>query len=443
MSVTVNSIVADSDRNFFYNAVGGSSSKSLSLSFTSGSLDSKVTYARTGNATRVNSSGYIETVGTDVPRFDYDPVTLACRGLLVEGTVSNKLYWSEDLRTSAEGGGGVEWTQNPDANVDTVIDSSVTNPGGNTTTCKIRCSVSGAVQKQVYQTLSLAAATIHTASVYAKAGQCQYIKMLLTSKDASVTTVVFDLSGGTVVSATGAQLIESGILNAGNGWYRCWAAWSTASGASTDTFALDMSTVAGGSYNGAINDGYFAWGTQVEVGQGVTSYIPNTSALNTRNLDAVSITGANFSSWFTQTEGVLFVSGFAQSSAQLNASTALEVNDGTSANRHIIYREALNKRAHATSYQAGVSIADNVPLTNTWLNGTFAKVAYAYSSTKYQIAVNGTATASVAASALPNTLDRMRIGDNSTATRPFNGCISQIDFYAKAVFDTQLATITV
>ena len=442
MSVVVNSIVADSDRNFFYNIVGGSSSKSLSLSFTSGSLDSKITYARAGNATRVNSSGYIETVGTDVPRFDYDPVTLACRGLLVEGTISNKLYWSEDLRTSAEGGGGVEWAQNPDGNVDTVIDTSVTNPGGNTNTCKIRCSVAGAAQRQVYQMLSLAAATIHTASVYVKMGQVQYVKMLLVSKDASTTTVVYNLAAGAVVSASGTQLIESGVVPAGNGWYRCWAAWSTASGATAESFTLDMTTSGGGSYNGAINDGYYAWGTQVEVGQGPTSYVPNTSALNTRNLDAVSVTGANFSSWFTQSEGVLFVSGFAQNSAQLNASTALEVNDGTSANRHIIYREAANKRAHATSYQAGVSIADNIPSTNTWLNGAFSKVAYAFSSTKYQIAAAGVATASVAASALPNTLDRMRIGDNSTATRPFNGCISQIDFYSKAVFDTQLATIT-
>ena len=48
-------------------------------------LDSRVTFTRSGNtATRTNSSGVIELVNANLPRFDYDPVTLAPKGLLIE-----------------------------------------------------------------------------------------------------------------------------------------------------------------------------------------------------------------------------------------------------------------------------------------------------------------------------------------------------------------------
>jgi hypothetical protein len=55
-------------------------------------LDSRVTLTRAANtATRTNSSGVIELVNANLPRFDYDPVTLASRGLLVEESRRNLL----------------------------------------------------------------------------------------------------------------------------------------------------------------------------------------------------------------------------------------------------------------------------------------------------------------------------------------------------------------
>jgi hypothetical protein len=57
----------------------------LALNFLSGALDPLITFTRSGNtATRTNSSGAIELVNANLPRFDYDPVTLALKGLLIE-----------------------------------------------------------------------------------------------------------------------------------------------------------------------------------------------------------------------------------------------------------------------------------------------------------------------------------------------------------------------
>lgn len=64
----------------------------FALDFTTAVLDSRVGITRSNNtATAINSSGAIAVVNANLPRFDYDPVTLACRGLLVESARTNLL----------------------------------------------------------------------------------------------------------------------------------------------------------------------------------------------------------------------------------------------------------------------------------------------------------------------------------------------------------------
>jgi hypothetical protein len=64
----------------------------MALDFTTASLDSRVAVARTGNtATCVNSSGNIALVNANLPRFDFNPTTLACNGLLIEEARTNLL----------------------------------------------------------------------------------------------------------------------------------------------------------------------------------------------------------------------------------------------------------------------------------------------------------------------------------------------------------------
>jgi len=73
----------------------------LSLDFLSGTLDSRITFTRAATvATFVGSNGLIQSATTNVPRFDYDPVTLAPRGLLIEGQRANLLLNSDILGTN-------------------------------------------------------------------------------------------------------------------------------------------------------------------------------------------------------------------------------------------------------------------------------------------------------------------------------------------------------
>ena len=64
----------------------------MALDFTTASLDSRVTFTRSGNtATVTNSSGVIAAINANLPRFDFDPTTLVCKGLLIEEARTNLL----------------------------------------------------------------------------------------------------------------------------------------------------------------------------------------------------------------------------------------------------------------------------------------------------------------------------------------------------------------
>lgn len=64
----------------------------LALDFTTAVADARVSTVRAGNtATRINSSGVIELINANLPRFDYNPSTLKCLGQLIEETKTNLL----------------------------------------------------------------------------------------------------------------------------------------------------------------------------------------------------------------------------------------------------------------------------------------------------------------------------------------------------------------
>ena len=54
-------------------------------------LDPRITFTRTSTATYVDEDGFIKTVDNDVARFDFDPVTGECLGLLIEEQRTNSI----------------------------------------------------------------------------------------------------------------------------------------------------------------------------------------------------------------------------------------------------------------------------------------------------------------------------------------------------------------
>jgi hypothetical protein len=89
-------LVADASS---FNGGGG---PSLGLDFmTPGVLDPRITFTRASTATYFDSAGVMQTTAVNAPRWDYDPATLALRGLLIEEARTNLLLNSATLGTQS------------------------------------------------------------------------------------------------------------------------------------------------------------------------------------------------------------------------------------------------------------------------------------------------------------------------------------------------------
>ena len=74
----------------------------LDLSFmTPGTLDPSITFTRASTATYFDVTGTMQTAATGTPRWDYDPVTHALNGFLVEEARTNLLLNSATLSTQS------------------------------------------------------------------------------------------------------------------------------------------------------------------------------------------------------------------------------------------------------------------------------------------------------------------------------------------------------
>ena len=301
----------------------------LALDFTTASLDPRVTFTRALNtATCVDSSGNIITVNADLPRFDYDSITLACKGLLIEESRTNSIYDSafSNIATSVVTN---QWYDNS-VNLDTTSNAS-TSPANTTTAALLAINTNTTNTGVVYRTGSTTAGT-YTYSVFTKMASTDNKCHLILAGDTSLANsvrCVFTMSGaGSVgtVSVTGTATAGSGtITRYKNDWYRCTITCTLAAPAN-----INCTLYPGDRAAQTAASQIYAWGAQIETGAFATSYIPTTSAALTRNADVVTMTGTNFSDWYNQSEGSFNVTSIA--GGTLNA-TAVSVNNASNAER--------------------------------------------------------------------------------------------------------------
>lgn len=259
----------------------------VSFNFTSGTLDPRITFTRAlATATRVNSSGFIGTVAADTPRFDYDPSTLASKGLLIEESRINLNPQSNAFENAAWGKTRISVSQNV-----------ITSPDGTQNADKLVEDSSASTSHFISQTITLTAAP-YTASVFAKKAERSWIFLKLAATGGN--GAYFDLDTGAVGTVTAGYTAT--ITNYGNGWYRCTiTVTATAVG-----WSYEVQTASGNNgrlYTGDGTSGVYIYGAQLEAGAFATSYIPTTTAAVTRNADVATITGTNFSSWWVASQG--------------------------------------------------------------------------------------------------------------------------------------------
>jgi hypothetical protein len=249
--------------------------------------------SRANTGTYFAANGTLQTAAINIPRYQYNPANLSAPPfLLLEPAANNLLTYSEDFRNTAEVGSTRPWTQFNDGASDNVAVNlvSTVNPTGAISLVSKLTQNSSVVtsQRQVSQTQeAIANNTIYTFSVFAKAQEVKNIQLLITTREPLYPGIVANLVTGIVTSVFSPNVLNYGIINCGNGWYRCWATANVFSGSQNAGMNIlqNSTSLSQNAYHGNVGDGVLLWGAQAELGYTPTSYIPTTTVQTTRAAD--------------------------------------------------------------------------------------------------------------------------------------------------------------
>ena len=409
----------------------------LNLDFAnSQSLDKRITFTRGSIGTRVNRNGLIETIAANQPRFDFDPISGECRGLLIEESRSNLLLYSQDL--------GTGWSNTAGT---TELVNVTTAPDGTSTADKLVEDISSGQHYISSNSVSWASSTTYTLSVFAKAETRYFLDLAFGTSSFWVNghrRAVFNLARGTIHSTAGASLTAL-ITPYPNGWYRCSitaTTVSTAVAATTCQLLITSDGTSGGSYPGNGTSGIYIWGAQLEAGAFPTSYIPTTASTVTRSADNADMTKTNFSSWYNSSEGTLFVSARINALGGPGYPGIAYVDDGTVNNCMGFYvDDAGTDRIGAELYISGrlqYGFASSSATTANKLN----KAISSYSINNFSGAFDTSGQVQRDTNGSIPTVDRLRIGALRGDVYKLNGTISRLTYYPRALSPSQLQYLT-
>jgi len=378
---------------------------------------------------------YIPTTTAAVyqPRFDHDPVTLACKGLLIEEARTNLT-----LQSSTSTG----WTT---ASA-TQTNNNTTSPDGSTNATRVVATSASFVSHALQSaSTTISVGVSHSCSIYVKQGVQRYVYVTYVNFTGNEfhSACIVDLETGSITQTkigTSATSGSASISSAGNGWYRVvipnvvltgiTAAFvevgSSQSGTGLGNFGRPTTAFAGDT-----SSHWFVWGGQIEAGSFPTSYIPTLAASVVRSADVCSIDGSNFSSIWNGVDATVFFRG-SRIAAQ-TGQNSWSLSSSTLATNINLNRGATTENIGA----AGAAI-----IFSTGISGSSEyKVATAIKSGDYAASFNG-AAALTSSNAFVLTLNKMNIGTNYPLNGQLNGWIHSIKFYKKRLSNAKITQLT-
>jgi hypothetical protein len=349
------------------------------------------------------ATAYYDTTASayNAPRFDYDPVTLAAKGLLIEEQRVNLLTYSDGTIANLTSSNNV-------TNATSALNPSFTNSiqfGDNT------------LQRIAYKIATTTAATAYTLSVFVR-------------MDDNSTPVV----GATITSGDFGLVFEGNLISV--------ASTVTAFGNSTHRVQVTV-TAAGGAglnvgvikYTGQSAKGFRITGFQLEAGAFATSYIPTTTSQVTRAADVASVN--TLSPWYNSVAGTFYFEGDTVVPASLVLRNLTSMNDATvnNLNRTYLY----NGTVGGSTTTGGVTQADIGG--GSYTVNTVFKFAYATAANNFAAVLNGGAPATDALGTMPSGLTTFEIASSFAGTVN-TGHIRRITYYPRRMTNAELQTLT-
>jgi hypothetical protein len=360
----------------------------LTFNFTTSSLDPRITLTRSGNtATVVNSSGFIAPINANLPRFNFDPITLVCKGLLIEESRINYCLFSGNVASlsgwSADTSGGT---------IPTRTANYALAPDNTMSATRVQLNRGAGAFSRVQQVIGPLAAGIYTDSIWMK-----------TTSGTGTANV------GLRNDTTGVNCVVTG------NWQRFQLA-NAVSSVAPSIQILSFTGIPGTDVTADI----LVWGGQVELGVVATSYIPTTTTVLTRNADVATITGANFSSFWQ--------AGFGGATVQALPSTVsgtrplIQFDDNTA-------NEIIALRGNTTNPELYI-VDGGTPQAQLDAGTIAANTAYSltgwWSTNDCKARKDSGAVITDTTATIP-TVTQMRIG--SDGTNYLNGTIATINYY--------------
>ena len=339
----------------------------------------RFTVSRNTTATRVNSSGLIQSVASGVPRIDW--LGQSCPGLLVEPSAQNQALWSRDLSVSGT------WAVSGITAVRNAVGADGAASGSTTLTATaasatITQNISHASQSRIFSAYMRRVSGTGQIELTTNGGT-NWQTVTLTSAFASFNSGAQTVASGQV----GIRMIASG-----------------------DVIEVDF--------------------TQAEIGPIATSPIPTTSGTVSRAADVISASGALVSGLIGQTEGTMY----------FEVSDVKGVITGTGNPALMIRNSAFTNWIGLTSNSVAAPFRITVKSTiTTLINYTSAisegKVAIAYNASGAVVYVNGIEVATTATN--PNFTFNIV---SMEQYMPFK--VKSLALYTTRLTNAELATLT-
>lgn len=403
----------------------------LTLNFLNGVLPPGLTFTRASTATYIGSDGLLKTAAANEPRFDYDPVTLACKGLLIEGARTNSIR-NNTMQGAVSGTPGtmpINWatTVNTTTGVNREVVGTGIEDGISYVDVRFVGTAVGAGSFDlVFETIN---------SVPALTGQSWSLGFFWRLVAGSATGLsspnryLYEYtSGGAFVTApsagsinfpTSAPLRQQRVLGSG-----------TLSGGATTAFVRPVVKV--NIANGATIDVTLRIGMpQLEFGAFVTSVIPTTTTAVTCASDVLTMTGVNFSNWYNPLEGT-FVWDLGANSGGVAGGVG-NTFDNT---------QYVSTGSGTVTIRSG-NVDSAVLVAGTLLAGS--KIAWAYKDNDFAACRNGGALQTDALGPVPVGPVRLTVGSNPWTTTGSNsvfGHIRRLDYYRTRLSNADLQRLS-
>ena len=394
-------------------------SKLYSVIPSNGNGDFTVTRATT--ATRVNSSGLIESVALNVPRLDYS--LGGCPNILLEPQRTNLALQSSSFDSAS-------WTKTASS----VTANSTTSPSGVVDADTLTADGTSS-RHDAFFAPSVTSGTSYTLSVYAKKGTNDFLQLSTGAGFGSNAFANFNLNTGAL--GTIGSAATATITNVGSGWYRCtMTATATATGTTGLYYLIVTSSTAARLETNTLTTSVFLWGAQLEAGAYSTSFIPTTTASVTRNLDNITRTNVFTNGMITAAGGTWFVEIRNNVSLLRDLSTSgIFLNTGvtsTTGNGIVLRNPGISSSRVGIFTVVAGGLSSNLHTVST----DNAKIAFKWNGTTLDIFVNGVKVVN-AASFTPTAMQNLIADGANRATY-----IKQMALFPTPLTDTDCIALT-